>query len=234
MIPRPTALFLALVSAGCVDTTPPESLKGITEGLVGWWKLDESDGSSAADSSSTGASGILLGSAHWMSGAAVFDGTDGRIEVAHRPALAFSATESYTVAAWARASGARAGTWRGVVSKSRDQLPHYGIWMSMGDRWTCGAHDGATFRNLESPTLPTPERWYHVACVHDGAAGVRRIYVDGVVQASAPNYAANGAGLLLIGATRGVVQPWAGAVRDVRVYARALGADELVVIVAQR
>ncbi|MBN1466844.1 T9SS type A sorting domain-containing protein [candidate division KSB1 bacterium] len=55
-----------------------------TEGLVGYWKLDEGEGSVAADSSGYGAHGELFGTADWVPGyignAVEFDGIDAYVD----------------------------------------------------------------------------------------------------------------------------------------------------------
>lgn len=54
------------------------------EGLVGYWKLDEGEGLTTADSSGLGANGTLEGTVDWVDGymgkALEFDGADGYID----------------------------------------------------------------------------------------------------------------------------------------------------------
>jgi hypothetical protein len=71
-------------------------------GLVGWWKLDETSGTIAADSSGFGNHGALQGDVRWMpgmiGGAWQGDGNGDYIRVPHSESLDLS--ERVTVALW--------------------------------------------------------------------------------------------------------------------------------------
>src|ERR1019366_5109600 len=68
----------AWVSTGPVGNT--------TTGLVGWWKLDDGSGTSAADSSGTGNTGTLTNGPAWTTGgmnngALSFNGTNSYVSI---------------------------------------------------------------------------------------------------------------------------------------------------------
>jgi hypothetical protein len=60
-------------------------LEGPRSGLVGWWKLDEGEGSIVRDSSGNGNNGIAIGSPTWTTGPAgvalSFNGTTDYIRI---------------------------------------------------------------------------------------------------------------------------------------------------------
>lgn len=51
-----------------VSASVPAALADVDTGLIGWWKLDETSGSVAADSSGRGRDGTVAGSATWNGG----------------------------------------------------------------------------------------------------------------------------------------------------------------------
>ena len=57
--------------------------------LIGWWKLDETSGTVAADSSGYGNDGTVVGGAQWISGyidgALDFDGDDDYVDCGYDP-----------------------------------------------------------------------------------------------------------------------------------------------------
>ena len=64
---------------------------------AGWWRLNETAGTAAADSSGAGQTGFLGAGVTWSGGAAKFTGSGGPIATAG-PVL--NTAQSYTVSAW--------------------------------------------------------------------------------------------------------------------------------------
>ena len=87
------AATIALVSTSAGIAAAPD--------LVGYWRLDENTGTTAADSSGFGNMGTLSGGASWAAGTfesgVVFDGSTGRIVV---PSGLWFEAPSVTVGAW--------------------------------------------------------------------------------------------------------------------------------------
>jgi hypothetical protein len=82
---------------------------GVTSaGMVGYWKLDEAAGSTAAASSGLGNNGTLQSGAAWAAGkaggAASFDGADDYLQVGAASSL--SMTTATTLSAWVYPTGA--------------------------------------------------------------------------------------------------------------------------------
>jgi hypothetical protein len=84
--------------------------------LVAWWKLDETTGASAADSTGTNtatlAGGTLPGEAGRHGGAMLFDGTDDTVTASGYKGI--SGTASRTITAWIKSTAS--GTNMGIVS----------------------------------------------------------------------------------------------------------------------
>jgi hypothetical protein len=114
------------ISSAVVVSLLVLSLSGIAgaqdPNLLGWWKLDESSGTTAYDSSGNGNDGVFVGSPQWASGyaggAAWFDGVDDSIEVPHNPSLLPG--DEVTVMAWIntpRHTGAGGSSWQALITK---------------------------------------------------------------------------------------------------------------------
>ena len=133
-----------------------------TGGLVGWWKLDETEGQTAEDS--TGRSdGTFQGQPVWRSaegktgGALEFDGMDDSISI---PAMNLNAN-TVTISAWIRRRGDQL-PWAGIVH-SREGSTVAG--MNLGDNNELRYHWND--KNWEwNPDLVVPDdKWVFVALV---------------------------------------------------------------------
>ena len=75
---------------------------GELAGLIGWWKLDETEGATAKDSSGGNHNGTLIGDAKWaqgkIGGAVELDGKSGFVQIADKSA--FDIAGQITVACW--------------------------------------------------------------------------------------------------------------------------------------
>ena len=112
--------------------------------------------------------------------------------------------------------------WSGIVNKSRDVPPWYGLWVSSSNRWIYGG------RNL--PGGAAMLGWHHVVVLQDAAAGERRIYVDGALTNVGVSRASDGPGDLLIGGAGGVTEFFHGMIDEVRIYDRVLPDSEIAVL----
>src|SRR4030042_3065682 len=88
------------------------------QNLIGWWKLDETSGTVAADSSGHGNDGTVVGGAKWVSGyidgALDFDGDDNYVDCGYDPI--FDTADEMTLAAWVNIRSVPTA-WASVVSK---------------------------------------------------------------------------------------------------------------------
>ena len=148
-----------------------------------------------------------------------FDGQDDHVWLPHSKALAFGASSSFTVSAWVYLEERGGGGWRGVVTKSRDAGPWYGIWIDGGNRWVFGGSG-----NIQGD-VAVPG-WQHVCAVQEGGKG-RKLYVDGALSATGSAGRADGTGDLWIGGAKSVREFFEGAIGEVRIYRRALSAAEV-------
>lgn len=205
-------------------------------GLAGYWKLDETTGTTSVDSSDNafngtfGASptapvinptpGLTLNVPN--PACLTFDGTDDRVTVPNNAALQFGPAANFTLSVWARPASTTRNVWQGVVTKSREAAPWYGLWISNGNQWVFGGP-----ANITGPAL-VDTNWHHLALVQNlQATPVRTMYLDGTSVATGGAQDAAGTGTLMIGGSGGVTEFFQGQVDEVRIYNRALTTAEI-------
>jgi hypothetical protein len=144
-----------------------------------------------------------------------------------------------TVTAWIRAA-TTSTAYRGVVARPwrpmTDVQNAFALFHTQGDKLTFETYSGGPDRELDSaPGTIVLGTWMHVAGTLD-AAGTKRLYVDGAMAGIATEAPiALDPSDILIGADIdvGLVNDFfEGAVDDVRIYSRALGAAEIAALAA--
>lgn len=216
------------------DTVSIKSHDYVTEdGLVSYWTFDEGNGPTTLDLTGHGHTGNLTGEISWSQGildtpGLEFHGTGNarsHVEVKDQPDIDFSASQSFSIVAWARPSSLP-GHWAGVVAKSRETPSGwYGIYISPDNKWTFRGTDDKN--NVLGGTV-TPNSWQQIIAVQDGAEGTRTLYVNGAQVASASAaQASDGSGPLWIGQGNADTEGFAGGIDEVRIYNRALSPDDV-------
>ena len=195
--------------------------------LVGYWPLDETDGTDAEDASGYGNDGELRdelsftadAAAGRLGGALEFSGVDGEyVSIDDDPLL--DLTRGITVAAWFRVD-AFAGDGETLVAKGSSawRLKRDGTNAAL--KFTCSGLGvaGGDGGNLRGTVAVDDGAWHHAAGVYDG----NRIYlyVDGELDVSLP---ATGAIDKNSSSVRIGDNEWNGAIDDVRIYNYGLNA----------
>jgi hypothetical protein len=204
-------------------------LAGVEVGLVGHWKFDEREGDVARDASGLGHDGRLRGavrtggrSGHGVS----LDGADDLVEVADAPGLRVGGEMS--AAAWVRVAEPRRDAYVRVASKKGAWDDAIGWELVLHPRGGRVLFIGAGAPQARSAVIAFDTAWHHVAVT--AREGRAQLYVDGVdrtEQGAVGAVAPSTVPLRLGGAFGGVLD-------DVRVYARALVADEVAALAAGR
>ena len=207
-------------------TDPPSA---VHNGLIGHWKLDETSGTTAADSAGSN-DGTMQGtldaandSAPGAVGTAlVFDGIDDEIQTAsHSPGLA---NQPFTVSLWAK----REWTTNTLGFAFNYDLGGNNSEIQLGfanNRFRCGFRAN----DLDTTTSYPETDWHHWVCTFDPTTKDRVIYRDGV-QVAADVSASNMTGVtgsLHIGGIAGGSFLFRGSIDDVRVYNRVLSTSEI-------
>ncbi|MBU0719324.1 MAG: hypothetical protein KJ749_13845 [Planctomycetes bacterium] len=211
--------------------------------LVGHWKLDETTGLLASDSSGTGNNGTVTnaGTPGWESayidGGLHLDGTNDFIAVADHETLDLSDAGTLALWFWMDSFKSFAGLiHKGDTTSFSDESYSLQFWDG-NRRIYFGLAGSPSSRSMQTNTSFNNNRWYHVAAVWD--AGGMYVYVDGTLDISSGNTVSvvDSPGGLNIGAQLPVYYnpsyknlPFDGIIDDVRVYNRALTAAEVAVL----
>ncbi|MFC3572807.1 LamG-like jellyroll fold domain-containing protein [Streptomyces yaanensis] len=213
-----------------------ETLYGDASGHpAGWWKLDQSSGTTVTDASGTGNTGLATG-VTWSDSAANFAGTTGQQIATNSPVV--DTTASYTVSAWVKMSSLPTHNAT-IVSQTGTTnsafMLQYNYAHSSAPLWsmnqTSKDASGATFPAAYSTAVPASGAWTHLVGVYNASNGAIQVYVNGTLSGSGTNstpWAATGP--LTIGQTKyagSSADLLPGAVSNVQVYQRALSASEV-------
>lgn len=224
------------------DGSSSESGDPIDPDLVAWYRFENPDGI-GADSGPNGLHGHCedgqcpVQIEGVVGAAAQFDGIDDYIHVAD--AAPFYTIDGWTVALWMRFDLIDEGHLRMAISRQYGQ--------SFGNTYEVYLHDwigdGPVLLYLGIASLSTDDRieaelpvgvgeWMHVVGTWDGALG--SLYLDGQLVGELPmEVSMFDQHDLLIGADQNegpATSFWPGAVDEVRIYDRALTADEVVTL----
>ncbi len=200
-------------------------------GMMGRWKLVETMGTTAADSSQyanngTYTNGVSLGTSLPVPGyfatSAKFDGLDDYVSVPNEST--FDLTGPMTVAVWVRPDSLT-GTYRSFVSKgdSAWQLRYRPDISKTSFRCT-----GLTADEVLSIGALLNNRWWHVAGVYTGSQ--LQLYINGALNNTTSATGSIGTNNYVVNIGRNAEQPgreFNGAIYDARVYNRALCPDEI-------
>jgi hypothetical protein len=206
-------------------------------GLIAHWKLDESEGDIAYNRTSDN-HGTLSGNPVWqpdsgkVSGALQFDGIDDYIstDFVLDPSL-----DPFSVFAWIK--GGAPGQ---VIIAQADGVGTGDIWLgadASGGNLMTGLTPPKIGRYVPLPLISesiiTDDQWHHVGFVWDGA--YRILYVDGLELAkdiAVQNPLKSATGGMYIGAGKNleVGTFFSGLIDDVRIYDKALSAEEIAVL----
>jgi len=227
----------------------------VTDGLVGWWKMDETAGEVVKDSSGKGHDGKVFGATKWGKGH-VGKGsleitnfqegenlTSGGVTIPDSPMLRPS---RFTVAMWVKFTEvAKQKAMARVFQKGNDNTETMIILGGGGadDRGNSNpaiafAMATATRGDVHSVKAPGQfggGKWYHVAASYDGSDMV--LYVDGKVAAKKTIglielVAVEGEPLIIGNRAPNMDRGFYGDVDDVRMYNKVLSAEDIAMLSA--
>lgn len=195
-------------------------------GLVAYWRLDESSGTSIADSSGTGLNGTLVSGTHTAGrfgyGASYNGGSD-YIDFGSPTAL--DSLTRITMSIWVQSPDVTQDQiifFRGPANYLR----------VIGSRMYGSVAVNGTQYALTGNTTVANNTWYHVALTYDGAAA--HLYLNGKEDVTPLVIAGNltSVGSLTMGSALHPAFAFTGFLDDARIYNRALSASEIAAIAA--
>jgi hypothetical protein len=198
-------------------------------GLVGHWKLDETNGTVAADASAFGRPGSVLGTATWIPGGKV----DGALQLNGATRVEINSLldrpRNVTLAGWANLGAADTGGAE-LISLG----DYFAIRLNQTSTSTRAFfYDGATWPSVTVNQGYAGAGWHHFAAVFNDDGNVCKLFVDGVEVASVATTVSIPYGALgtktMIGAhgNGSATMDFNGRVDDLRVYNRALCPTEI-------
>jgi hypothetical protein len=208
----------------------------INDGLVGYWKLDETSVGSAADSSGYGNNGTHTGTPTLSSSVPAaltftdarsvsLNGTSQYVSLGNPSNLNFSG--QITIAAWVYNTSSVG--LNDIVAHGFTTSPTAEVYLRIVDgRYDCGVWNGAgSYLANYTPSVSDVNTWVHLTCTYDGSAW--NLYRNGILVNTSTT--ANGAMTVTdswaIGARgAGDQRYFNGSIDEVRIYNRALSATE--------
>ena len=216
----------------------------ISDGLVAWWQLNNDGTDASGNGNHATFSGVVptadaLGRADR---AMAFDGIDDFIDIGSsvKPAMAL------TVSLWAQINDPNATStplFRNDTVNSGAFRYGAELWTQSGGNAIASVYEGYSMSSNRQHKLAggvwTDQLWHHIAVTFNGSFDFN-LYVDGIDVGG--DYRGTGSGLGYSGGggrlghhqISGGAHSWLnGAMDDVRVYDRALSADEITLLASQ-
>jgi hypothetical protein len=208
------------------DREAPEGIV-LDPDLVAWWTFDDGGGSVAADATGKGHDARLLGPVEWaegkVGGGMRFTGNGQALRVDDAEDLWLAG--DVTLALWMKKE-AEAPEWTCLLGKGDRTQRNFGLWLEKDTRQILFQEYGAAGINLKSKKAVPNGEWTHLAATVEGARAT--LYINGVKEGEEGRKGAAMTGPWPVGIG------WAndhstfrGLLDDVRIYKRALSADEI-------
>jgi len=209
----------------------------ITNGLLAWWKMNETGGSTAGDSSGNGRTATISGAIFtnfatgYPSNALHFNGSSSYAS------FASPGVTQLTLVAWARANAQGNSVYPRIFD-----TPGYRLFFRFDNQGNNG-FDFATYSTgngdwFSGANTISTGAWYHVAASYDlsNLANVPTEYVNGIpigaptVITTPSGTQPSSAGTGYIGNVAALTRGWSGDLSDLRIYNRLLSGAEVQVI----
>lgn len=204
--------------------SPLISFAGIQDNLVGWWRMDSNDisGTNLTDNSGNGNTGTLVNSPTTVAGqigqGLQFNGSSQNVNIGHPASL--NLTSSFTYGAWFKADTIHTGY---IIAKRSDVGNGYNVYVENTGGLTINVSGGVPLGVSYKAS-----KWYHIMLVVQSNGTTITPYLNGVAYPDV-----NFVGFqdvptqdLRIGSRNSSVY-YDGAIDDVRIYNRALSANEI-------
>ena len=207
-----------------------------TPGQLSYWKLDETSGSTAADSWGN-RNGVLTSGASWataiQNNGVQLNGSNGYVTL---PTGLMSDVNDFTIAAWAKVDVS--ATWARIFDFGSSTSNY----MFLTPRASNGfvryeIVTGGVTQQINSTKTIAPGGWHHFAVTLSGTTGI--LYVDGVeigrhtAMTSKPSSLGINNSQNWIGKSQWNDPLLTGAIDEFRIYSKALSASEIVSMVFQ-
>ena len=216
------AVLVSLSMTGVAGAADPS--------LVGWWKLDDGSGTVAQDSSANENHGTLNGNALWiegvLGGALQLDGSTAYVEIPENINQAVINKGDFSMMAWIKSTDVA----------TQNYAFQQGDLNGPGRSWLFTLNGSiqtyAGGSNFNSGFMVAQDEWYHAGftVIEAGGADTIQMYINGNPEGDPGTRGMETCeGGYFIGTHKGMAtgSRWPGDVDDVRLYNRALTADQI-------
>jgi hypothetical protein len=197
----------------------------LLNGLVGWWKFDEGSGTVAYDSSGNGNNGNLTNGPTWtdgkVGGALSFDGVNDYVNV---PSIQSVNGGGVTFAVWIKPTHFDSIDYPSIISGAGVSFHGSGpAYISSNNKGRVGFYlSGSSAGNVFTRVVPLLD-WSHITAISNGTN--YQIFWNGVLEQQSSQVTGQvGNSSIMIGSE---ANTWLGLIDDVRIYNRALSAEEV-------
>lgn len=195
-------------------------------GPVGYWKMDDAAGTTAADSSGYGNNLTLTNGPYFVPGkydkAVLTAGSNQHLTIADDTDFDFASTaDTFSWGGWIKTPTVSAQ--QVIMSKYNEK--GYKLYMESDGDMNCGIDDDASFgpddSALSTAATYDDNRWHHVMCVKDATS--LNLYIDGLLIATDASLTATGSfensDPLYVGIDAdGTSNDWVGFIDDMKIY----------------
>ncbi|OHB57674.1 MAG: hypothetical protein A2173_04650 [Planctomycetes bacterium RBG_13_44_8b] len=205
--------------------------------LVGWWKLDESEGRNVSDSSGNNHSGSIIGNPQWrptggkIGGALEFDGDGDYVNLGKGPD--FDLTKQITVAVWIKVNRFDK-EWQTIIAKGDSALRMQRVRQTDSLEIACSgvAVPGTEWGGVYGKMNVNDGQWHHAAGVYDGKK--LSLYIDGKLDVSSNasgNINVNDYPVYIGENAERTGRFWNGLIDDVQIYNYAISEGDILSLV---
>ena len=197
---------------------------------LGWWKLDETSGTNARDSSGNGNTGTLVNGPFWITGkingSLSFDGVDDYVSVT----LSSAPGIPYSISLWVKPQ--RLSTTEEIISFGPISVSNYPrFFWNLSNKILMQGGPGAYVYSAKVFSSSDLNKWWHVVFViPSSVVSTWNLYINGATSnGSSYDDSSNVSPPtnLRIGREYSGNYPFSGSIDEVRIYNRALSAAEV-------
>ena len=214
----------------------------VTEGLISYYSFDgdmldhqgtnHNDGTCSEDSCPT----LTTGVKDVPNTAYSFDGDNAHYILAPSLSSAYFGSEKLSVSLWIKSNSTPNNYGEPIADLGSGEAGYNGFYIETHSDYIAFVTENNTYLQYNTPTDTTTDGlWHHVVGTREVIDGVayRNLYVDDVLVASdntTPTSIVSTAPNMVIGNYETFTYPWDGSIDNVRIYNRALTADEVTTI----
>jgi prepilin-type N-terminal cleavage/methylation domain-containing protein len=195
-------------------------------GLVGYWPMDEGNGTVAGDLSGNGNTGTTSGMVSWITGkiGLGIQTTFGNIQISDSPSL--RPASNFTLMAWINIPYLTQSSYPAYVIKLNSVSSSnvsYDLDLNPSEQFRSRVDTNISLNNVAQTSVMSDDGlWHQVALVYNGSTAMT--YVDGISKSSIP---VSGTVIYDNGSLRIGAMGYVTDIDDVRIYSRALSAAEV-------